>query len=42
MDNTNYQIELKIQEMAKRIKELREIEGLSIQEMALETGITED
>ncbi len=33
-------IDLKIKEMAARIKELREIENLSIEDMALKTGIS--
>ncbi len=35
-------LDLKIKEMAKRIKELREIEGLSVSEMANETGVSVD
>ncbi len=35
-------LEFKIQEMAGRIKDLREIVGLTTSEMALKTGITED
>ncbi len=38
MENLN--IDLKIQEMARRIRELREIEGFSIEEMAKSTGVT--
>ena len=33
-------VDQKIKEMAKRIKELREIEGLSVEEMAREVGVT--
>ena len=35
-------LEFKIQEMAQRIKTLREIVGLTPAEMALKTGITEE
>ena len=35
-------LEFKIMEMAKRIADLREIVGLSVEEMAKKTGITED
>ena len=35
-------LEFKIQEMAQRIKTLREIVGLTTSEMALKTGVTED
>jgi len=38
----NLELDKKIQEMASRIKELREIEGISVLEMAKETGITAD
>ena len=34
-------LEFKIQEMAQRIKTLREIVGLDVAEMALKTGISE-
>jgi len=34
-------LDLKIKEMAGRIKELREIEGLSIEQMAVKTGVTQ-
>ena len=33
-------LDFKIQEMAARIRELREIEGISIEEMAVRTGVT--
>ncbi len=33
-------IDLKIQEMARRIRELREIEGFSLEDMAKSTGVT--
>ena len=36
------EIDFKIKDMAKRIKELREIEGLSPSEMAKETDVTVD
>ncbi len=35
-------LDLKIKEMAGRIRELREIENLSISEMALKTGVSEE
>ncbi|MBR4308925.1 MAG: helix-turn-helix transcriptional regulator, partial [Oscillospiraceae bacterium] len=35
-------LDYKIREMAGRIRELREITGLSVQEMAKRTGITEE
>ena len=35
-------LDLKIKEMAGRIKELREIEGLSIEQMAVKTGVTQE
>ncbi len=35
-------LDFKIKEIAKRIKELREIEGLSIAEMAQKTGVSEE
>lgn len=35
-------LDYKIMEMAARIKELREIEGLSVREMAERTGVTEE
>ena len=35
-------LEFKIMEMAKRIADLREIVGLSVEEMAKKTGITEE
>ncbi len=38
MENLN--IDLKIQEMARRIRELREIEGFSLDEMAESTGVS--
>ncbi len=38
MENLN--IDLKIQEMARRIRELREIEGFSLEDMAKSTGVT--
>ena len=38
MENLN--IDLKIKEMARRIRELREIEGFSIEDMAKSTGVT--
>ena len=34
-------LDLKIKEMAERIKELREIEGLTVAEMAVKTGVSE-
>ncbi len=34
-------LDLKIQEMANRIKELREIQGLSVSEMAIKTNVSE-
>ena len=37
MTGLNY----KIQEMAHRIRELREIEGFTVAEMAVKTGVTE-
>ena len=39
MENTN-ELQLKIGEMSKRIRELREIEGLSQEEMARKTDVT--
>ena len=41
MDSIN-SLEFKIQEMAQRIKTLREIVGLSVGEMAQKTGVTEE
>jgi len=41
MENSR-DINLKIKEMAQRIRELREIEGFSYGDMALKTGITEE
>ncbi len=41
MDKLKNNLDLKIKEMAGRIKELREIEGLSCAEMAVKTGVTE-
>ncbi len=38
MENIN--IDLKIQEMARRIRELREIEGFSLEDMAKSTGVS--
>ncbi len=38
--NTNKGLEFKIKEMAQRIKTLREIEGLTTEEMASKTGVT--
>lgn len=35
-------LDVKIKEMAGRIKELREIEGLSVEDMALKTGVSID
>ena len=35
-------LDLKIQEMASRIRELRQLEGLSTAEMAAQTGVTEE
>ncbi len=35
-------IDLKIQEMARRIRELREIEGFSLEDMAKSTGVTKE
>ena len=35
-------LDLKIKAMAARIKELREIEGLSVAKMAEFTGVTEE
>ncbi len=40
MENLN--IDLKIQEMARRIRELREIEGFSLEDMAKSTGVTKE
>ena len=34
-------LDLKIKEMAGRIKELREIQGLTLLEMAQKTGVSE-
>ena len=34
-------LDLKIKEMAERIKELREIEGLTIEQMAVKTGVSQ-
>ena len=34
-------LDYKIKEMSKRIRELREIEGLTVAEMALKTGVSE-
>ncbi len=41
MEQMNKGLDLKIKEMAGRIRELREIEGLSTSEMAIKTGVTE-
>ncbi len=41
MEQMNKGLDLKIKEMAGRIRELREIEGLSTAEMAVKTGVTE-
>ncbi len=41
MEQMNKNLDLKIKEMAGRIKELREIEGLSTAEMAVKTGVSE-
>ena len=41
MEQMNKGLDLKIKEMAGRIKELREIEGLSTSQMAVKTGVTE-
>ena len=38
----NTELDKKIKEMAERIKELREIEGLSLSEMAEKTGVTKE
>ena len=35
-------LDFKIKEMAERIRELREIEGLSVEQMAEKTGVTKD
>ncbi len=40
--NNNLELDLKIKEMASRIKELRQIENLSTFEMAEKTGVTEE
>ena len=39
--NNLYDLDLKIKEMASRIRELREIENISIADMALKTGVSE-
>ncbi len=39
MEN-NTELKLKIKQMSKRIKELREIEGLTVEEMALKTAVS--
>ncbi len=41
MEQMNKGLDIKIKEMAGRIRELREIEGLSTSEMAVKTGVTE-
>ncbi len=41
MEQMNNNLDLKIKEMAGRIRELREIEGLSCSEMATKTGVSE-
>ena len=40
--NTVNGLDLKIKEMAARIRELREIENLSVAEMAIKTDVTEE
>ena len=40
--NNNFELDLKIKEMASRIRELRLIENLSTATMAEKTGITEE
>ncbi len=40
--NNNLELDLKIKEMASRIKELRQIESLSTLEMAEKTGVSEE
>ncbi len=42
MEQMNKGLDKKIKEMAGRIKELREIEGLTASEMAIKTGVTVD
>ena len=41
MENRN-ELDLKIQEMARRIKELRELENISVAEMAKKCDISEE
>ena len=41
MENQITGLEAKIREMAARIRELREIEQLTVREMAKKTGVTE-
>ena len=40
--NNNFELDLKIKEMASRIRELRHIENLTTTEMAEKTGVTEE
>ena len=40
--NTTIGLEYKIQEMAQRIKTLREIVGLTTTEMSIKSGVTEE
>ncbi len=42
MEQMNKGLDIKIKEMAGRIKELREIEGLSTAEMAIKTAVSEE
>ena len=41
MEKQNMSLDAKIKEMAARIRELREIEQLTVREMAKKTGVTE-
>ena len=41
MNNRNMSLDAKIKEMAARIRELREIEQLTVREMAKKTGVSE-
>ncbi len=42
MEHMNKNLDIKIKEMAGRIKELREIEGLSIEQMAIKTDVSKE
>ena len=42
METTTANLDLKIKEMAQRIKELRMIEGFTVQDMAAKTGVSTD